>query len=228
MARPPKQSIPTARRRVPAWLVLALLVAGLPGCSVGVMLGMMVMGRPLIPAALETMTGKSLAEEGKKVVVVCRAPQTMGDSALSIDLLTQVSRKLKLQEIDLVDPHKVATWVDDHGGTWDDVQELVDEFEADYVVAIEVDEFSYREINSPEMFRGRSKLTVRVYESQELDGVQHVPQIFYRPMESLYPLQKPVPVDRQSPRVFRRRYLDRLSDQIARLFYEHRPETTID
>ncbi|MFO1023284.1 MAG: hypothetical protein U0903_21730 [Planctomycetales bacterium] len=66
----------------------AALLLPLSGCSLGVMAGKMLFGDPLIGDDFKGTTGKTLTEKGKKVAVICNAPESVRDefSALSVDL----------------------------------------------------------------------------------------------------------------------------------------------
>lgn len=212
--------------RLPTLLIVSCLASCLTGCSLFVMAGTMLQGRPTIPAAFDEFANKSLADKGKKALVLCKAP--LGDdgqsAALDIELQAEVSRRLKQHEISMVDSHKVANWIDDNGGQWDNPTELFDEFKkADYLIVVTVNDFSYLEKNSPELFRGRSHIDIAVYENNDYHS-----KIFTNTIESVYPQQRPVMADRISKKSFRKRYIDHLSSQIARLFYEHRPEENFD
>lgn len=205
---------------------LGVLAGCLTGCSLIVMTGTMLQGRPKIPSAFDEFTKKSLAENGKKTLVVCKAP--LGDdgqsAALDIEMQAEISRRLKQHEIDVISSHKVANWIDDRGGQWGNPTELFDEFEeADFLLIVNVNDFSYLEKDSPGLYRGRSHIEIEVYEKNEYRS-----KIFTHPIESVYPLRRPVMSDRVSKTVFRKRYVDQLSTQIARLFFEHRPEENFD
>ncbi len=211
------------------WLTLLLLcgsVSTMVGCSLMVETGVMLMGRPKIPAAFEEFSKKSLGEKGVKAVVICEAPMGSDSEAAALDqeLQAEVSRRFKQHDIQVIDSHKVATWIDDNGGDWGSPEELFEKFtDADFLVLVDVHEFSYLEKDSPGLYRGRSQIEVSVYENNEFDS-----RIFSNTIDSVYPRQYPEMADRISKHAFRKRYVDQLSTQIARLFYEHRPEETFD
>lgn len=207
------------------WALCAMCcwLAGGTGCSLFVMAGKFLVGDPMVDADFEAYTKKSLDEKGKKVVVVCQTPDAVKSqfSSLDVDLLAQLTRRLAAAEVDVVRPHKVASWIDDNGGVTE-IEELAKAMEADYVIQITVDNFDYREENSPNLFRGRSSGTVNVYEVTETDGRFEGKHIYSKGFTSVYPNHKPVSVDDVSEQVFRKKYLDRVSDELARLFYNHK------
>jgi hypothetical protein len=82
--------------------------------------------------------------EGKKVVVLCHATSgTMGEyPALERDLAREVTSifKKKVKKINMVDTDKVATWVEAHP-KWTDPADIAIDFDADYVIFLEVEQF---------------------------------------------------------------------------------------
>lgn len=207
-------------------LTVACLLAG-NGCSLGVMLGKMLIGDPMIGDDFKTFTGKSLSEEGRKVAVLCTAPESIKDNyaSLQIELLRDVSRKMSIHEIDVIKPHLVARWIDDNGGETNDLGALAREVDADFIVDINVAQFSYREENSPNLFRGRCNGQVTVFEfkrdaSKKPSGIPG--KVYEKGFQSVHPTHQPVPADQTSELIFRKKFMDRVGDQIARLFYKHR------
>lgn len=230
---------------VGAWgLKLCLLVAFLipvSGCSLGVMLGKMIVGEPMIGDDFKSQTGKSMTDKGNKIAILCSTPESVKDqfASLQVELLSDVSRKMSIHEIDVVKPHLVARWIDDNGGVTEGLGDLAAEVDADYIVDIKVDHFSYREENSPNLFRGRCNGQVIVYEferdeedkkdssdkkasKKKSSKTLHAKLVYQRNFKSTHPANQPVPADQTSELIFRKKFMDRVGDQIARLFYKHR------
>lgn len=204
------------------------LVSSLSGCQILIGVLMMIKGRPLLDADFKTLSGRKMTEKGKKVIVLCTAPEkAKGEfSSLDLDLVTEVSRRMKNHEIDTLDPDKITDWMDEHVDELDDAEivALGKKFHADYVVLIEVDDFEYKEENSPTLLRGRSHATVTVTALDRVKGSKITPKkIYSKPFESVYPVHQPVSVEQVSAEIFRKQYVDRMSDELARLFYDHRP-----
>ncbi len=214
------------KTRLACLFVTGFSLFSLAGCSLFVMAGTMLAGRPMIPSAFDEFTKKSLADKGVKTVVLCKAPHGSDGQAAALDqeLQAEISRRLRQHDIDVIRSHKVAHWIDDNGGEWGGPEELFKQFpEADFLVQVEVEDFSYLEKNSPGLYRGRSHLEVSVFENKE-----YISKIYSNPVESVYPLRHEVMADRVSPASFRKRYVDHLSTRIARMFYKHRPEENFD
>jgi hypothetical protein len=192
------------------------------------MFGKMLIGDPMIGDDFKSFTGKSLTDGDKKIAILCTAPESVRDdfAGLQIELLNEVSRKMSIHEIKVVKPHLVARWIDDNGGVIDDLGALAHEVDADYVVNIVVDHFSYREENSPNLFRGRCNGHVTVYEFSR-DETTKEPSgsgknVYEKGFKSIHPTHQPVPIDQTSELIFRKKFMDRVGDEIARLFFKHR------
>ena len=193
-------------------LVLALLP--LTGCNMVAAFDYIINGEPTIDPEFTQL-------EDAKVVVVCYVPAKFRYSFDSVD--TDIAKKLsrllqeKVDDIEVVESDLVASWLDQHAN-WSDVTEIGKEFQADYVVFADIQEFSIYEENSPNMYRGRSYVDIRVYDVKN-DG-----DIIYEiDLESLYPLGRPIPVGEKREKSFRREYVVRLSDEIGRHFYPYIP-----
>ena len=244
------------------------------GCSLGVMMGKMFIGDPMTDSAFEAYTKKTLAEEGKRVAVICSSPEALKleMSSLDMDLLSNVALRMRQHEINIVEPHEVARWIDDNGGAID-LLDLGTSVEADYIVHIQIEEFTYKEENSPNLFRGRSSGNVSVYELVPRDAPEEkkpkkkfdkkkdedekksskkdsekdtdtksgkkksgnnsddnsdekrsqdleVKLVFARGFASVYPNHQPISAESVSATVFRKRYLDRVAEEVARTFYK--------
>jgi hypothetical protein len=223
----PRMSRPSGFCRWLAALALCLAcLSGGSGCSLFVMAGKMLIGDPMLDSDFEAYTKKSLKDKGKKVVIICETPEAikLDFSSLDVDLLAQLARRLSQEGIEVVSPHKVASWIDDNGGIGDDVGELAEKMEADFVVRVHLDNFDYREENSPNLYRGRASGAIDVFEVVKKDNrppkIEHV---YSKGFQSIYPRHKPVGGEEVQAAVFRKRYLDRLSDEIGRTFYKTRP-----
>lgn len=221
-------SVDWRRRSLLGGLAIALLPFGL-GCSLFVMAGKMIQGDPMDDSDFEEYSRKSLKEEGKKVAVLCSTPESIKSefASLDADLLAELSRHLATEEIDVIPPHRVSSYADDHGGRIDDLGELADAVNADYLIHVQIDNFDYREANSPNLFRGRCSGQVVAYEVEDTGGRTGARQIYSKSFTSVYPTHQPVSVEDVSATVFRKKYLDRIADELSRLFYKHRTGTGI-
>ncbi len=205
-------------------VLLMLVCSGASGCSLYVMAGKMFFGDPLQTCEFTKNTKVDLADEKKKVLVVCSTPESIRSDypSLNYDLLEQITYRLRRNDIDVLDTGKVATWLDDNGGVWNDVEELAENFDVDYIIHVDIDEFDYREPNSPNLLRGKTFGNISAYEVEEIDGMKRALQVFTSEYTSEYPIHMPVSIETESPEVFRKKYKDRIADQIGRFFYNYR------
>ncbi|HTN03206.1 MAG TPA: hypothetical protein VL132_15060, partial [Planctomycetaceae bacterium] len=163
---PPEDlSLRMGRRRFVAAASAALSsLILLPGCSFGVMFNRMILGDPKVPAEFRNMTKIDLTKGEHTVMVICSTPAAVDDdlSTLKLDLIDGITRRMKLNGVEVIDPDHVATWLDDHGG-FRDPSELAEDFDVHFIAWIDVQQFSFREDNSPKLLRGRCAGFVRVY-----------------------------------------------------------------
>lgn len=229
--RPPAPTRGVSWRSLLSRCVLAgMLLAPLSGCQIVIGVLMLLRGNPTIDADFKQQTGLEMTEKGKKVVVLCTSPDKAksNHSSLDVDLITEVSRRLKQEKIQIVDEHKVATWLDDRGGVVDDdaIGELARKFKVDYVILLEIDEFSIREENSPDLYRGRTRGTASVFtrrKGAKASDPLAMKRIYNKEISSVYPVHHPVQSDAVTEISFKKQYLDRVSDEIGRMFHDHRP-----
>ena len=208
-----------------AFALAGLLTACcLSGCSLFVMTGKMLFGDPLVPSAFRAKTGVDLVKDDKKLLLVCSTPESSKSEMPSIDfdLTDGIVRRMKQNGLDVVKPDRVAKWLGDNGG-FDDPAELAEDFNADYVAHINLEQFDFREENSPTMFRGRASGSVSVYKIETIAGRKQARQVFLEDYQAQFPELYPVSKDQISARVFQQRFLDRVSDQLTRYISDYRP-----
>ncbi|GAB4142977.1 MAG: hypothetical protein Tsb009_13750 [Planctomycetaceae bacterium] len=202
----------------------------LTGCSLFVMAGKMIYGDPKVTCAFTKQTGVNLAEERKKVVVLCTFPElSRGEySSVGADIVENVTLRLKREGIVVVKSKKVYDWLDDRNGIWSDPDELAEAFDADYIVHIDLEEFTHRADNSPGMYQGRTVGNVYAYKIVENeDGEKRADSVLASEFKSVYPPNNPVSVSKKSENTFLREYVDRISEQLAQYFYNHTVSSTI-
>lgn len=205
------------------------LACSLPGCSLGVMFSKMLTGDPKMPAEFKSMTREDLTKGKHTVLVVCSAPESVESdlSTLKFDLIDGITRRMKLHGVKVINPDQVASWIDEHGGIGSDPSEMARDFDADYIVHIDVMTFGFREPNSPKLLRGQSSGFVRVFKVEEAGGQRLAHNVYSNEFKSIYPVHQPVSEQGRSAVTFQKDYLDRVCDQLAEKFYDHRPGTEI-
>lgn len=216
---------PSGRGTPTSLLALALCALALGGCSLGVMAGKMFRGEPLRPAEFKSMTGTDLTKGKHRIAIVCSTPASVESdlSSLNLDLIDGITRRLKVHEVDVVDPDVVARWIDDNGGVVTDPSTMANAFDADFIAWIDVDTFSLKEDDTSKLLRGRTNGFVRVYQIQDLDGTKVALSAFNSEFTSIFPSHQPISELSRSKLSFQKEYIDRLCSELAVKFYDHRP-----
>lgn len=197
----------------------------LSGCSLGVMAGKMLTGEPLQPAQFHAMTGTDLTKGKHKVVVICSTPTSVDAdlSSLNIDLVDGITRRMKVQGIDVISPDEVAKWIDDNGGVITDPSEMAKAFDADFVAWIDMFGFTLREENSTRLLRGRANGFIRVYQVEEVNGDRTALTAFNTEFSTTFPSHQPISEIGRSSVTFQKEFVDRVCGELAEKFYDHRP-----
>jgi hypothetical protein len=207
-----------------------LLLAPLSGCQIVIGVLTTLQGFPKDDADFKKQTnGRRLDEKGKKVAILSTSESSAQSElpSLDLDVIAELTRRFQAQKIKVVDSHKINNWIDDNGGISDasDLAEIGPKFGADFIVLIKFNDFGFLEENSRNLYRGHAAGTVVVVELKPAaaGGKPVARQIYHRPFDSKYPLHQPISADQEKPSLFKQRYLSRLSEELARLFYDHRP-----
>ncbi len=216
------------RSRVWVWLFVGGVICQLAGCSLFVMAGKMLFGDPLNICDFTSQTHVDLMKEEKTVLVICSTPESVKVHwpSLDFDILEGVSRNLMTHDIKVVKLDKVATWIDENGGEFEDPSELAAEFDADYIIHIDLNQFSYHEEHSNTLFRGRATgnvMAYRIVKSKEKGkSSAQTLQVFSQEFNSEYPTLQPIPKEQMNEKSFQQIYLAELCEQLARKFYNYR------
>jgi hypothetical protein len=225
---------PGSAWRVVLPLLAALCLCQLSGCQIVIGVLQIFQGFPKTTCDFSKMTNRKLTEKGKKVIVLstCSAGALSEEPSLDLDVIAEVSRRLKIENVRIVAPHKVATWIDDHGGiTKDtDLEPIGTHFKADFIVLFTFDSYGYREDNSPGLYRGHAagKVVVAEMVDSEFNPKKKRAKVIYnKPFDSKYPKERPMSADQEGPDLFKRRFMGELSQTLTRLFIDYRPEDEI-
>ncbi len=201
------------------WLLSAFILINLPGCHYFILLGYLIGGPPQLEPLFEKETKKSFTDRDVRVAVVCYAPDELNKFHDTIDhlLTTRLSAMLYRNKIDIVNPDAIIAWMVNNQD-WDSPEEIGAEFDVNFVVYVDIAEFSLYEQDSTSLFRGRCDAIVSVYE-METDGDGK--RIFNKEINSVFPIQVPRSASDVSYETFRNEYFFRLADEIGRLFYPY-------
>lgn len=217
-------------RRRALGLLLAGCLASLSGCSLFVMAGKMFFGDPQMTSPFKMASGVDLAKSGGRVVVICTTPEStkMEFPSLDYDLQEGLIQRLRRRKIDVIDPDSVASYLDDNGGDWSDRVALAEHFGADYIIHVNLDSFSFRELDSANLFRGRATGEVFGYAYRRGERGVSCPEVFHSDFSSVFPQSHPISDSQLSAKVFSKQYLDRVATQLAQLLHDHRLSELIE
>ncbi len=207
--------VPT-RRCIQAGMV-AVATVMLLGCRPAALLYYLLLApEPKIAAEFDKL-------EGKKVVVLIYATASARYAYPNIeaDLRRYVVRELldNVEDIEIADPDQVMQWCAENEGF--SLAEVGKEFDADYVVYVEIQQFATSDPSSPQLYRGRAAATIQVADVHEDGDI-----VWETYVESAYPASRSVPAGEISEAKFRKIYVKRLAREIARHFFPYRPEET--
>jgi len=224
-----RQHVSLNRRAFVAGLGVSLLTSQI-GCSLFTMAGKVLFGDPVVNCEFTQSTGTNLIRTRDTIMVIATAPSVVQSQypSITLDIQDGVTRRLGRQGISTIKPDDVSSWADDHGGSLEDIDALAADFDANYIIQVEVHNFSHFEENSDKLYRGHIQSDLSVYQVTATDGESRAMPVFTREFTMRYPKNYSVSVDEKSDIVFQKEYLDRVTHQIALRFYNHRVSEEID
>lgn len=177
-------------------------------------LGYMLGGPPTIEPEFDSAICGSLIDDHSKVLVICNADgvdkSTNGD--LAEVLSNQVGARLEENSINVVSAFK-ENLREGNAKTEKDLASIGKSAKADYVISIQVKEFSLYEPNVKDLYRGRTTGKLSVIR------VKNGENIFERDYSDVYPIREPVPTSDISFAKFKTLAINHLSEKIGRHFY---------
>jgi len=206
--------------------LLAVLCLTQQGCiNALVMAGKVMLGDSMQTSAFEQATGTNLKKSEKKILLHCSSPSFVSErfGSLNADIQEELIRRMKRNGVHVLPPDVASKVLDRHGGKFDPkllVREIKEPI--DYVMHIEIEEFSYETPESPELYHGHASGKVVGFEVRGEGETRHVVQIFSQNFSVTYPTTYPIPKDKTPERVFFRRFVDRVTDTLGTSFYDVR------
>ena len=208
-----------------SWLRLvgiAALTLSVTGCLKEMLfIGLLVGGPPSVEPEFDKWTKKSMTDKGVTVAVVCFVPEEILLNNFKVDqsLAKYVANRLHQHRIKVINPDRILAWMDQNPN-WERAVEIGEAFDVTYVINIDLEDYSLYEIDSPNLYRGRSQVQIRVWEMDD-DGEGEGEKIYEKSLNSVFPLAAPRSTSEESLSTFRRKFLTRLSEEIGRSFYEY-------
>jgi hypothetical protein len=176
----------------------------------------------------------------KKVVILCNV--TSGALAEFPSLERDVPRELasvirkKVKKVTVVEPDKVATWVEAHPH-WTDPADAARDFSADMAIFLEVEQFQIQSPGDLNMVHGEAKVHIQVFEMQYPKNSKDKPikdqpkeahNIYDEYAETTFPNRGPLPIDSGNSRsAFKNTFLKIVTKEISWHFVEHAPDDSI-
>lgn len=203
-----------------SWMMVVILAtSSLCGCSLFVMAGKSLFGDPIVESPFSKAANVDLSKGMHEVLIVASTPETIKTEfpATTVDLIENVSRNLRISGVKVVNPNKVATWLDDNGGYWDDINQLANDFDVQYIIHLEIESLSLQEPNSPDMYQGHVSGTVYGYEVREGRREKAAHRIFHKAFDRKYPDGYPQLADRLSRDSFHRDLMDHVSTILSQM-----------
>lgn len=192
-------------------LCVGLLLAGNSGC-VGLIANLIYAGTGnKVPARFDGL------KERKVAVVVMDSQGAIGPSLISQQLAQRISISLKnnVKEINVLDPQTVEDWIDEHNWDYLDFQALGKGVGCESLVAVDIDSFSLHDGQT--MYKGQANIHLSVYDI--LDQGKEVYSVTPRQIE--YPVNGGYHTTDIPERDFRKLFLDKLAQRIARHFFAY-------
>jgi hypothetical protein len=150
---------------------------------------------------------------------MCYAPTELkwDNDDVDVAVAKHVAYRLNEHDIRVVDPDRVHSWLNDNKD-WHKAAEVGAAFEVDYIVHVDLKDYSLFEEHSSDLYRGRADamITVIKMDDDKKDGAV----IYSKEIVSRFPARAPVSVYSQSYDAFKKLYLTTLSQEIGKLFYE--------
>lgn len=209
---PPRQALRAGHPRFTTLWVSCMLVGLIvfPGCiGTAAQLMYVLFGHKSKPEFNEF--------KGKRVAVVTTSdqasygPETFGET-LSRAITMHLVKNIK--KIDVVSQGQIASWMDQNGFGSPDPVALGAGVSADYVMMVQVSDYSL--YDGKTLYKGSCNYKIDVYDVKDKGRL-----VFSRgPLDFTFP-RDGRPAIESSEQKFEAFYLARLSDRIARLFYEY-------
>lgn len=192
----------------------------LSGCNYFILLGYLIGGPPSIAPDFDEQTGLSMTDKDIRVAVMVSANKDIqyDMDRVDMELNKYFANRLHEHQIVVINPDFVHAWMDKNPD-WDRPTELGTHFQCDYVVYVDLSEFSLLEKNSHQLYRGRAEGMVQVFEMDE--DYEDGEKIYSKEITSEYPRHIARSTDEVSYQTFKAEYLSFLSEEIGRLFYEY-------
>jgi len=191
------------------FLLVAISFLPLTGCLQFAANLMHVMSGPQVPAEFKGLDGKRVAILSNNESGICRDESTIRLAGNLKGILAG-----KLPKATFVRQDEIDSWLDGKSSRDQDFVAIGEAVKADYLISVEMLDLKLKDGQT--LFRGRSNLTVRVWDvkSSKIAFQKSLP-------EYTYPIMAGQATTETDEPKFRRVYLMNVADKIGRYFYAH-------
>jgi len=157
------------------------------------------------------------------------SPALSEHPSLPIETVQLVASKLRVRGVQTVDSQEATRYMES-GETFDfttDYAPIGEKYEADFVVVIGYENFSTRQENSTGLYRGTARARIQVFELTGKEGEKVARRLYSKGHDSRYPAHTPLETDSMNPDLFLHKFMDTLTEELARHFYDHPPGVDI-
>ena len=233
------RSLANARVRL---ALVALLAGGsllgISGCDPRSLAYFLQPFEPTIAPECETVL------QGKKIVILCSGRLRLDGRILLAGarprqgaLLRSAGVFSKIKKLTVVDPDKVATWIDSHPQGGRPGTEVARDFDADIVIFLEVEQFQTQNPGDLNMLHGEARVHIKAFEMDYprnskdkpiKDQPKEAKEIYDSIAEPSFPDRGPIPIDSGSSKPkFRKTFLKVVAKSVSWHFIEHAPDDSI-
>lgn len=176
------------------------------------------------PEPTEKVPAEYTKLKGKKLVILVWAEQATLYEYPKVQLeassYIRYHLKEKYGDLDIISPSDVYHYMQSNPD-WDSEHpaKIGRHFKADLVMMTELMEFTTREPGSPNLFRGRVRARVTMYDLSA--GEDRPKGVALKPAEAVFPPDRPIGVLRADDRWIRAETYKEFGRVVARKFYEH-------
>ncbi|HNQ21466.1 MAG TPA: hypothetical protein PKK06_00045 [Phycisphaerae bacterium] len=203
-----------------AGIAAAVLLMALTGCNWLTPLAAISEQKQEVLAEFDKLPGS------RTLVLIWTPPETLFDYPYArLELATYIGDRLqeglttKKSKIDLVDPRDVEEYLGRQLARRIDPATVGRQFDADYVVYLELLQFQIRDPEEPQFLRGRIQASVTVHVVRaEPDQVKRYE---LAPVETVYPKKGPVVLSATNSLRVREAMYREFAEQVARKFFDH-------
>jgi len=168
------------------------------------------------PAEFDKLVGKKVA------VLVWASPETLFDYPyVRLELATYVSDKIAagVESCHLVDPQLVEEYLEPSADALVDPAKVGAQFDADYVVYIELVDFQIRDPTAPDLVRAHVNASISVSDLRA--DPDETTRFVLKPVQVRCPEHQPLIMSSRNATLVRQQSYEKFSEVVARKFYKH-------